>query len=238
MIVLRTPKGWTGPREVDGLPVEGTFRAHQVPLAKLAENPQHVKALEAWMRSYRPEELFDEQGRPRPDVVVARARGRAPHGRQPARQRRSAPARPAPAGLPRLRGRGAGARQPTSRGHARAGRLAARRDAPRTRDRFRIFGPDETASNRLGAVLEVTDRAWMAGTVRRRRPPRPRGPGDGGALRAPAARAGSRATCSPGATACSTATRRSSTSSTRCSTSTPSGSRPRATSRGDGRSRP
>src|SRR6478735_953357 len=60
MIVLRTPKGWTGPAEVDGLPVEGTWRAHQVPLAKLAENPEHVRMLEAWMRSYRPEELFDE----------------------------------------------------------------------------------------------------------------------------------------------------------------------------------
>src|SRR5512133_1608502 len=63
MIVLRTPKGWTGPKEVDGQPMEGTFRAHQVPLAKLAENPEHLAALEAWMRSYRPEELFDDNGR-------------------------------------------------------------------------------------------------------------------------------------------------------------------------------
>src|SRR3954471_11123021 len=70
MIVLRTPKGWTGPAEVDGLPVEGTFRAHQVPLAQLAENPEHVRMLEAWMRSYRPEELFDEHGAPRPDTVA------------------------------------------------------------------------------------------------------------------------------------------------------------------------
>src|SRR4051794_39553297 len=60
MIVLRTPKGWTGPKEVDGVPVEGTFRAHQVPLAGLAENPEHLRMLEAWMRSYRPEELFDD----------------------------------------------------------------------------------------------------------------------------------------------------------------------------------
>ena len=62
MIVLRTPKGWTGPKEVDGVPVEGTFRAHQVPLATVRENPEHLKMLEAWMRSYRPEELFDDGG--------------------------------------------------------------------------------------------------------------------------------------------------------------------------------
>src|SRR5205085_4250682 len=62
MIVFRTPKGWTGPREVDGLPVEGTWRAHQVPLAEVRTNPQHLRQLEGWLRSYRPEELFDEQG--------------------------------------------------------------------------------------------------------------------------------------------------------------------------------
>ena len=64
MIILRTPKGWTGPREVDGLPVEGTWRAHQVPLAKVRDNPAHLAMLEEWMRSYRPEELFDADGRP------------------------------------------------------------------------------------------------------------------------------------------------------------------------------
>ena len=63
MIVLRTPKGWTGPKEVDGLPVEGTFRAHQVPLPNVRENPEHLAQLESWMRSYRPEELFDDVGR-------------------------------------------------------------------------------------------------------------------------------------------------------------------------------
>ena len=83
MIVLRTPKGWTGPVEVDGVPVEGTFRAHQVPLAKLAENPEHVRALEAWMKSYRPEELFDEEGRPRPDVVAGVPAGERRMGANP-----------------------------------------------------------------------------------------------------------------------------------------------------------
>jgi len=63
MIVLRTPKGWTCPKEVDGIPIEGTFRAHQVPLATVRENPEHLKILEAWMRSYKPEELFDQKGR-------------------------------------------------------------------------------------------------------------------------------------------------------------------------------
>ena len=75
MIVLRTPKGWTGPKEVDGLPVEGTWRAHQVPLAATRENPEHLALLERWMRSYRPEELFDDDGRP-----VAAIRALAPAG--------------------------------------------------------------------------------------------------------------------------------------------------------------
>lgn len=85
MIVLRTPKGWTGPAEVDGLPVEGTWRAHQVPLAAVRDNPEHLRQLESWLRSYRPEELFDAQGAPRPEVLAcvpegsaASARPRAP----------------------------------------------------------------------------------------------------------------------------------------------------------------
>ena len=74
MIVLRTPKGWTGPAEVDGLPVEGTWRAHQVPLAEVRTNPEHLRQLEAWMRSYRPGELFDAEGRPRPEICSATSR--------------------------------------------------------------------------------------------------------------------------------------------------------------------
>ena len=64
MLILRTPKGWTGPKVVDGLPIEGTFRAHQLPIAEVRTNPEHLAQLEAWLRSYRPEELFDEEGRP------------------------------------------------------------------------------------------------------------------------------------------------------------------------------
>jgi xylulose-5-phosphate/fructose-6-phosphate phosphoketolase len=161
MIVLRTPKGWTGPAEVDGLPVEGTFRAHQVPLAKLAENPEHVRQLEAWMRSYRPQELFDEQGRPRPDVLAG----------VPAGERRMGANPHANGGL-LLRD----LRLPDFRDHAidvpapgdsssEATRVLGgwlREVARRNPETFRVFGPDETASNRLGAVIEESNRAWMA----------------------------------------------------------------------------
>ena len=75
MIVLVTPKGWTGPRQVDGVQIEGTFRSHQVPLSELAEKPGHIKLLEQWMRSYRPEELFGEQGRLRPEIAQLAPRG-------------------------------------------------------------------------------------------------------------------------------------------------------------------
>ena len=101
MIVLRTPKGWTGPKEVDGVQVEGTFRSHQVPLAGLADNPDHLRLLEEWMRSYRPEELFDEPGRLRPEVAALAPEGAPAHGRQPPRQRR--PAAPRPLDLPDFR---------------------------------------------------------------------------------------------------------------------------------------
>ena len=88
MIILRTPKGWTGPKEVDGVPSEGTWRAHQVPIADVRDNPQHLALLEDWLRSYRPEELFDEAGRPLADITEQAPRGQPAHERQPARQRR------------------------------------------------------------------------------------------------------------------------------------------------------
>ncbi len=166
MIVLRTPKGWTGPKEVDGRKTEGSWRSHQVPLAELAAKPDHVGLLEEWMKSYRPEELFDETGRLVPEL-----------------------ARLAPAGTRRM---GANPhangglllkdlRMPDFRDYAlavpRPGSTVG--EATRVMGRFlrdvmgrnlesrnfRVFGPDETASNRLGAVFEVTGRAWMADTV-------------------------------------------------------------------------
>ncbi|HEY6886635.1 MAG TPA: phosphoketolase family protein [Solirubrobacter sp.] len=160
MIVLRTPKGWTGPAEVDGLPVEGTFRAHQVPLAKLAENPEHVRMLEAWMRSYRPDELFDEHGRPCPEVVAGVPEGERRMGANPhanggllLRDLR----------LPDFRDYAVEVESPGAHS-SEATRVMGewlRGVAHANPETFRVFGPDETASNRLGAVIEESGRAWM-----------------------------------------------------------------------------
>jgi xylulose-5-phosphate/fructose-6-phosphate phosphoketolase len=161
MIVLRTPKGWTGPREVDGVQVEGTWRAHQVPLAGLAENPEHLELLERWLRSYRPEELFDDTGCP---VELLRAQvpegprrmGASPHanGGELLRDLR----------LPDFREYGVDvpARASVSSEATRVLGAFLRDVARENPETFRVFGPDETASNRLGAVFEATNRAWMA----------------------------------------------------------------------------
>lgn len=161
MIVLRTPKGWTGPKVVDGLPAEGTFRSHQVPLAGLHDNPEHLAQLEEWLRSYRPDELFDEHGAPRPDVVAlapagARRMGMVPHanGGELLRDLR----------LPDFRDYAVDVPAPAA-SQSEATRVLGRFLAQVMRDNdqtFRIFGPDETASNRLGDVFEVTNRTWNA----------------------------------------------------------------------------
>jgi xylulose-5-phosphate/fructose-6-phosphate phosphoketolase len=165
MIVLRTPKGWTGPKEVDGLPVEGTFRSHQVPLADLAHHPERVRALEAWLRSYRPEELFDRDG-----ALVSELAELPPRG--PRRMSASPHANGGELlvelGLPDFRDYAVEVPQPGT-GDAEATRVlgAFLRDVLRLNDgrrNFRIFGPDETASNRLNAVFEATGRAWNAET--------------------------------------------------------------------------
>ena len=158
MIVLVTPKGWTGPKIVDGLAVEGTFRAHQVPVADFASHPEHLRILETWLRSYRPEELFDERGALRPEIAVE----------APAGERRMSASRRANGGL-LLRDLA----MPDFRTYAvdvTAGKTKAEptrvlgrllRDLMRANPaNFRLFGPDETASNRLDAVFEVTDREW------------------------------------------------------------------------------
>jgi xylulose-5-phosphate/fructose-6-phosphate phosphoketolase len=166
MIVLKSPKGWTGPQVVDGLQIEGTFRAHQVPLLVDAAHPEHVAALEAWMRSYRPEELFDLNGRLRPELASL-----APQG-----DRRMG-ANPHANGGGLLRD----LRMPDFHVHAVAVPTPGGVDAQDTlvlgrflRDvaklnqdqrNFRVFGPDETVSNLLGAVFEVTDRQWDARTA-------------------------------------------------------------------------
>ena len=159
MIVLVTPKGWTGPKEVDGLPTEGTWRSHQVPLSGLATHPEHLRALETWMRSYRPEELFDADGAPIEAITAL-----APDG-----DRRMGANPHANGGLPRR-----DLELPDFRDYAvsvprpgEASTEATRVLGAWLRDviaanptSFRIMGPDETASNRLGAVFEATDRAW------------------------------------------------------------------------------
>jgi len=166
MIVLRTPKGWTGPKEVDGLKTEGSWRSHQVPLAELAAKPDRLRLLEEWMKSYHPEELFDESGRLVPELA-----GLAPEG-----TRRMGANPHANGGLllkdlrmPDFRDYALDVPQPggtvgeSTRVMGRFLRDVMRRNLENRN--FRVFGPDETASNRLGAVFEVTDRAWMADTL-------------------------------------------------------------------------
>ncbi|MGC8635309.1 MAG: phosphoketolase family protein [Candidatus Limnocylindrales bacterium] len=159
MIVLRTPKGWTGPKEVDGLPVEGTWRAHQVPIPEPRTNPAHLALLEAWLRSYRAEELFDERGALVPELQALpptswRRMSANPHANGGLLLRDLA--------LPDFRDYAVPVDRPgTSRAEATRVLGTFLRDViarnPRT---FRLFGPDETASNRLNAVFEVTDRQF------------------------------------------------------------------------------
>ena len=161
MIVLRTPKGWTGPKVVDGLPSEGSFRSHQVPFSDVRDNPGHLQLLDDWLRSYRPDELFDERGALRPEPASVAPRG----------ERRMS-ANPVANGglllhdlaLPDFRDYAVAVPGPgatTSEATRVLGEFL--RDVIRRNPTtFRIFGPDETASNRLGPVFEATDRAWEA----------------------------------------------------------------------------
>jgi xylulose-5-phosphate/fructose-6-phosphate phosphoketolase len=167
MIVMVSPKGWTGPKVVDGVQIEGTFRAHQVPLEQLAEKPAHIKILEDWMKSYRPEELFDDDGRPVADVTAATPRGLRRMGMNPH----------ANGGLllkdlelPHFRDYAVNVLHPgatTSEATRVLGNML--RDVMKDSmqedcgaKNFRVFGPDETASNRLNALFDVTDRTSTA----------------------------------------------------------------------------
>jgi len=163
MIVLRTPKGWTGPKVVDGLPVEGTWRSHQVPIADVRGNPDHLRLLEKWLRSYRPEELFDEHG-----VLVGELAALPPRGA------RRMSANPHANGgvrrdlvLPDFRDYAVEVAAPgTTFSEATRVLGAFLRDTiARNPDNFRLFGPDETESNRLSAVFETTGRTWEAETA-------------------------------------------------------------------------
>ena len=161
MIVLRSPKGWTGPRFVDGIAIEGTFRAHQVPLTEVRTNPAHLQILESWMRSYRPEELFDESGALVPEVAAL-----APAGthRMSANPNSNGGAILRKLLLPDFRSYAVPTGTPGSTSiSATAVTGNYLRDIMRDNpDNFRLFGPDETSSNRLQAVFEVTDRMSSA----------------------------------------------------------------------------
>ncbi|MEV6523769.1 phosphoketolase family protein [Longispora sp. NPDC051575] len=157
MIVLRTPKGWTGPRERDGLPVEGTWRAHQVPLPAAKSDPGQLAALETWLRSYRPDELFDLSGAPRRELTDGLPGGRRRMGVVPQSNGGSLTRELV---LPDFRDHAVKAGATVGATRVLGGWLRDVMAAnPRT---FRLFGPDETASNRLDAVYEVTGKAWQA----------------------------------------------------------------------------
>jgi xylulose-5-phosphate/fructose-6-phosphate phosphoketolase len=163
MIVLKTPKGWTGPKEVDGKKTEGSWRSHQVPFAEMATKKEHIKLLEDWMKSYRPEELFDKSGRLRAELAELAPKGTRRMGANPH----------ANGGLLLQE-----LRMPDFRDYAvevpKPGTVVAEatrvlggylRDVMKLnmgRRNFRVFGPDETTSNRLNAILEATDRTWVA----------------------------------------------------------------------------
>ncbi len=159
MIVLRTPKGWTGPKEVDGLPAEGTWRSHQVPMSEVRTNPEHLALLERWMRGYRPDELFDENG-----TLVPELRGLAPTGgqRMSANPHANGGLLLRDLSLPDFREYAIAVDRPgTTRAEAtRVLGTFVRDIIARNPETFRLFGPDETASNRLSAVFEVTNRAF------------------------------------------------------------------------------
>ena len=166
MVVLDSPKGWTGPKVVDGKQIEGTFRSHQVPLSDPAAHPEHLQLLEEWMRSYRPEELFDGQGRLLPELAALapegdRRMGANPHanGGRLLRDLRMPDFRDYAAAVPSPGVRGQG----DTRVLGPFLRDVAKLNEPQRN--FRVFGPDETVSNGLGALLEVTERQWGAATL-------------------------------------------------------------------------
>ncbi len=162
MIILRTPKGWTGPKEVDGLQTEGSWRSHQVPLANLAENPEHLKILEKWMKSYRPEELFDQTGKLIPELAELAPQGDRRMGANP---HANGGVLLHDLNLPDFRDYAVKVPIPgtvtAESTRVTGGFLRDVMKLNLTARNFRVFGPDETASNRLGNLFEVTARTYM-----------------------------------------------------------------------------
>jgi len=165
MIVLRSPKGWTGPKEVDGMQIEGTFRSHQIPLLVDSDHPHHLKLLEEWMKSYKPEELFDENGSLLPELTALAPTGERRMGANPHANgglllhdlnmpdfRKFAVEVPSPGSVQ------------AADTHELGEFLRELVTLNAEQRNFRIFGPDETLSNRLNAVFEVTNRQWEAKT--------------------------------------------------------------------------
>ena len=166
MLIMRTPKGWTGPKFVDGKPVENTWRAHQVPLSELFDKPDHLAMLDAWIHSYKPEELFDEKGHFRPDLAEIAPKGNLRMGMNP---HANGGLLLKPLQVPnfrefavRIEGRGSKDAEST---RVLGQLLHAVMEANQANKNFRVFGPDETASNRLQDVITGTGKEWMAETL-------------------------------------------------------------------------
>ncbi|MFP4135257.1 MAG: phosphoketolase [Halothece sp.] len=161
MIILRTPKGWTGPKEVDGKKTEGFWRSHQVPFSDTQTNTEHITLLEEWMRSYKPEELFDENGTFRQDLAALAPEGERRMGANP---HTNGGLLMKALKMPDFKDYAVEVSKPATT-YAQATRITGEflRDVMKLNPHtFRIMGPDETASNRLSAIFEVTDRAWVA----------------------------------------------------------------------------
>jgi xylulose-5-phosphate/fructose-6-phosphate phosphoketolase len=166
MLILRTPKGWTGPKVVDGKPVEGTWRAHQVPVDGLRQNPEHLKIVEQWMRSYKPEELFDSNGKFKPELAELAPKGQRRMGMNP---HANGGLLLEPLHLPPFRDYAVDVKKPGSP-ETEATRILGTylRDVMKLNlgnRNFRVFGPDETASNRLEAIYEASGKTWEAATL-------------------------------------------------------------------------
>jgi xylulose-5-phosphate/fructose-6-phosphate phosphoketolase len=166
MLIMRTPKGWTGPKVVDGKPVENTWRSHQVPFSELREKPDHLKLLENWMQSYKPADLFDEKGTFRTELAAIAPKGRRRMGMN---DHANGGILLQPLRVPNFRNFAVNVEAPGKTiaestrvlGHL----LHAVMEANKDHRNFRVFGPDETASNRLGDVITGTGKAWMAETL-------------------------------------------------------------------------
>ena len=160
MIILRSPKGWTAPRKVDGHDLEGSWRAHQIPMADVATNPAHLKVLEEWLRSYKPEELFDEEGRLTPELKALAPRG---HRRMSANPVANGGLLRRPLDIPDFRSAGV---EVEKAGRTQASSVSVLgsflREVMRgNMQNFRVFGPDETQSNQLQAIYEVSKKVWL-----------------------------------------------------------------------------